>query len=71
MRIHAKRAYGFKNGDTGETYRVHPGFSNPPDWIKKDPMFGHAVNNENIEVIASKASVAVSAAGAAAAGKGK
>ena len=65
MRIFVKKAYEFKNRQTGETLKVSPlMFADAPDWIKADPLFKWAQEDKNLEVVGNGGKVAADKAAA-------
>jgi hypothetical protein len=54
IRLYTKKAFGFKNPDTGELERTAPlAFGDYPDWVANDEMFKLAKEAGEIEVMES------------------
>ena len=52
VRIFSRKAIGFRNHETNQVITVRAlDFAELPDWVKKDPMLGWAVQDGTIDVI--------------------
>lgn len=55
MRIFVKKAFLFKNRETGQSIKTAPlSFSDVPEWVMQDPIFALAKQDGDIESIESK-----------------